>query len=154
MLNFIVTTIFAIFVLGTLAAIIAFQIRLSKKKNRLPGLVIPVLWFCFTLFVAFGLVYTPGQMRGEATITPAHTHSFETEQLTEEQQQRRAEMEAFRGAIIGENHLIDHGEINFVIERTSLLLLALNIPTVMLLGLYLAYWPSRKKPHTPQLVNA
>lgn len=143
---YIITTLFAIFVIGTLVHIGLLQVKLSRKLSRWPGLVIPVIWLAITIFVSFFFVYTPQDMREGNTWS-------DTSGLSPSQQQRAAEMEAFRSAMVT-YHLIDYGTIDaFVVERTSLLMLALNIPTAMLIGLYFANRPQRNSRGHLQLIE-
>lgn len=51
-----VTALNLFLIVAIIAAVIWFQVKLSRKKSRWPGLIMPILSFLFSLLIVLGMV--------------------------------------------------------------------------------------------------
>jgi hypothetical protein len=141
--------IFLLFITFICATIIILQVRLSKKENMWPGLIMPIISFGFSLIILMGFVVfvsTP-----ETTVVSDRIYFDTTEALESDLQQHLAEREE----ITRINHLVDYGTIgsSATVARVIVALPLLNIPTIILLLIYAACRGKRRKQRSLDLMN-
>lgn len=110
---------------AVLAGVIVFEVWLSRRQSRWPGLIMPILSFALSLLLVLGNV---AFMQGIGSGLPASGTVVETTMT-----------DAETGALI--SHEVITAESDWTLGDTvqvGLLLLIANIPTLVLLGVYYA----------------
>src|SRR5699024_7560903 len=110
---------------AVLAGVIVFEVWLSRRQSRWPGLIMPILSFALSLLLVLGNV---AFMQGIGSGLPASGTVVETTRT-----------DAETGALI--SHEVITAESDWTLGDTvqvGLLLLIANIPTLVLLGVYYA----------------
>ena len=101
---------------AVLAGIIALDVRLSRRKSRWPGLIMPIISFALSLLLVFGFVaFSAVSATSELQVTGA-----ETGEIIHQEQR----VEEVSGWTLGDT------------VQLGILLLVGNIPTFVLLGTY------------------
>jgi len=104
--------------LSILVGVIVLQIFLSKQESRWPGLVLPIISFCVSLLAALGIVFFSAY-----TSTETSTINGEVIQQT----------------------VTQIGDIYSAIASAIFTFLFFNIPTILLMAIYMGYRSKRKK---------
>jgi len=113
-----ISVMLALFIV-LVGGIICLQICLSKKENKWPGLILPIVFFCFSLIVSLGLTgYRLSYVTKTQTVD--ETGEVISESVSDENRAQDAGMESDIGAIISTFALC-------------------NISTIVLLALYFAF---------------
>ena len=103
---------------AVLAGVIVFEVWLSRRQSRWPGLIMPILSFALSLLLVFGFVaFSAGSATSELQVSDAETGEIVY------QEQRVEEVSDWT---LGDT------------VQVGLLLLIANIPTLVLLGVYYA----------------
>ena len=103
---------------AVLAGVIVFEVWLSRRQSRWPGLIMPILSFALSLLLVLGFVaFSAGSATSELQVSDAETGEIVY------QEQRVEEVSDWT---LGDT------------VQVGLLLLIANIPTLVLLGVYYA----------------
>lgn len=115
---------------AVLAGVIVFEVWLSRRQSRWPGLIMPILSFALSLLLVFGFVaFSAGSATSGLQVSDAETGEIVY------QEQRVEEVSDWT---LGDT------------VQVGLLLLIANIPTLVLLGVYYA---SREKLRRDKLLE-
>ena len=109
------------------AGIIVLQIYLSKRENRWLGLILPVISLCISLTAVFGIVSFGTLTMSSTTSQTADGGEFVMQQTPEE--------------IFTQQPL----NLSSVIFTMAVTFFTCNIPTIVLLGIYLACQEKRRR---------
>ena len=103
---------------AVLAGVIVFEVWLSRRQSRWPGLIMPILSFALSLLLVFGFVaFSAGSATSGLQVSDA-----ETGEIVYQEQRVEEASDWTLGDTV----------------QVGLLLLIANIPTLVLLGVYYA----------------
>jgi len=151
--------------LGLCVGLIILQVYLSKRESMWPGLILPIITFCFSLSILLGMALfstntgvTHVELRLEAIPVDEYGLGLDSQQRIAEINERFAgrefrpeELEYYRETIV--NHLMDYGQIRLVGPRIAFILVMFNIPTAIFMAIYAGCRGKRRKQRSLELMS-